>query len=337
MAVLVTGGTGFTGVNIVRELAEHGVMVISMDIVPPDGMVQQYVAPWAERVTWLTGDIADRTGVEAASAYYNIDSIVHSAAYTPYGDTEKKNGRRVCDVNLDGTLNMLDLARRLEVKRVLNISSMAVYGLGPSTDQPLKEDAPLEPEGYGDNPYGFYAISKIAGEMLTHRYGHLYGFETASIRMAQNWGPVERVTPYHIRVSLPNYWAGKAVRGEPIEVSPAGTGISQGRSFGTDHIYIKDTAAATRLMLEIPALKYPVYNISLGYPLSMFEMVSAIREAYPGVKFVEPLPEADPTKDIKHMLDLSRIKEDLGFEPKYDLVSSLKDFIEWRQSSGFLD
>ena len=69
MAVLVTGGTGFTGTNIVRELAERDVEVISMDIVPPDGLVQRYLAPWAGRVTWLTADIADRNGMEAASAY----------------------------------------------------------------------------------------------------------------------------------------------------------------------------------------------------------------------------------------------------------------------------
>ena len=337
MAVLVTGGTGFTGINIVRELVERDIEVISMDIVPPDGLVQRYVAPWAKRVTWLTGDIADRGGLEAASAYFNIDSIVHSAAYSPYGDTETKNGRRTCDVNLQGTLNMLDLARRLEVKRVIYISSMAVYTAEPSAGQPLKEDTPLKTEGFGTNPYGLYAITKITSEMLTQRYGHLYGFETASIRMAQNWGPVERVTPYHSRVSLPNQWVGKAVRGEPIEVSPVGTGIAEGRAFGTDHIYIKDTAAATRLMLEAPALSHPVYNISLGYPLAMLDMVSAIREAYPAVEFVEPLPEADPTKEHTLAVDVSRMREDLGFEPKYDLVSSLRDYIEWRQSSGFLD
>ena len=337
MAVLVTGGTGFTGINIVKELVEQDIEVISMDIVPPDGLVQRHVAQWAQRVTWLTGDIAESSGLEAASAYFNIDSIVHSAAYTPYGDTEMKNGRRSCDVNLQGTLNMLDLARRLEVKRVIYISSMAVYAAAPSEGQPLREDTPLKTEDYGANPYGLYTITKIASEMLTQRYGHLYGFETASIRMAQNWGPVERVTPYHSRVSLPNQWVGKAVRGEPIEVSPAGTGISQGRAFGTDHIYIKDTAAATRLMLEAPSLTYPVYNISLGYPLTMLDMVSAIREAYPAVKFVEPIPEEDPTKESTHALDVSRMRDDLGFEPKYDMVSSLRDYIEWRQNFGFLD
>ena len=337
MAVLVTGGTGFTGTNIVRELAERDTEVISMDIVPPDGLVQRYLAPWAERVTWLTADIADRNGMEAASAYFNIDRIVHCATYTAYGDTETKNGRRLCDVNLQGTLNMLDLARRLEVKRVIYISSAAVYAAAPQSDRLFKEDAPFKTEDYAANRYGFYSITKITSEMLTRRYGHLYGFETVSIRMAQNWGPIERVTPYHSRVSLPNQWVGKAVRGEPIDPSPVGTGITEGRAFGTDHIYIKDTAAATRMMLEAPVLTHPVYNISSGHPLTLAGMVSAIQEAYPAVKFAKPPPEEDPTKEHERALDVSRMREDLGFEPKYDMVSSLRDYIRWRQSFGFLD
>ena len=337
MAVLVTGGTGFTGTNIVRELAEHDVEVISMDIVPPDSLVQRYIEPWADRVTWLTGDIADRNGMEAASAYFNIDKIVHCATYTAYGDTETKNGRRLCDVNLQGTLNVLDLARRLEVKRVIYISSMAVYAAGPGADRVLKEESAFKAEDYAANRYGFYAITKITSEMLTRRYGYLYGFESASVRMSQNWGPIERVTPYHSRVSLPNHWVGNALRGELIDPSPVGTGITEGRAFGVDHIYIKDTAAAIRVMLETPALAHPVYNISTGQPLTLSGMVSAIREAYPDVKFAKPPPEVDPTEEHARALDLSRMRDDLGFEPKWDMVSSLKDFIEWRQSFGFLD
>ena len=336
MAVLVTGGTGFTGSNIVRELAEHGSEVISLDIVPPDGLVQRYMEPVAGRVTWVTADISDRNGAEAASAYFDIDRIVHCATYTAYGDTEAKNGRRLCDINFTGTLNILDLARRMEVKRFIYISSAAVYVTGP-VDRPLNEDIPLKLEDFATGSYGFYAISKVACELLTRRYGILYGFETASVRMAQNWGPVERVTPYHRRVSLPNQWVGKAVRGEPIEVAPAGAGNAEGRRFGIDHPYVKDTAGAVRAMLEVPALNYPVYNISTGQPTTMLGMVDAIREAYPQVRFVEPLPKEDPTKDNPRVLDITRMREDLGYEPKYDMVSGLKDYIQWRQSFGFMD
>jgi nucleoside-diphosphate-sugar epimerase len=337
MAVLVTGGTGFTGANIVRELAERGNEVVSLDIVPPDDMVQRYLAPWAKQVTWLTGDIVSGADLEAVSAYERVESIVHAATYTPYGDTEKRNGRRVCDINLEGTLNVLDLARRLEVKRFMYISSAAVYQGQATPGEPLKEDMPLRLEGYPLSPYGFYATTKLASELLTQRYAYLYGFEAASIRMSQNWGPVERVSPYHTRVSLPNEWTGKAVRGEPVEASPFGKGITEGRSFGVDHIYIKDTATAVAMMLEAPALSYPTYNISTGRALSLHEMVEAIRQASPGVTFVEPVPGDDPTRERQTYLDVTRLREDLGFVPRYDLVSALEDFIDWRRAFGFMD
>ncbi len=336
MAVLVTGGAGFTGSNIVRELAEHGHEVISLDIIPPDGMVKRYLEPWSDRVTWLTGDIADGSGREGASAYFDIDRIVHCATYTAYGDTEAKNGRRLCDINLAGTLNMLDLARRMEVSRFIYISSAAVYVTGP-VEGPLVEDVPLKLEDYATGSYGFYAITKLTSELLTRRYGYMYGFETASVRMAQNWGPIERVTPYHRWVSLPNQWVGKALRGEPIEVAPAGAGNAEGRRFGVDHPYVKDTATAIRVMLEVPALKYPVYNISTERPITMLGMVDAIREAYPRVKFAEPVPTEDPTIDQIRVLDTTRMREDLGFQPKYDMVSGLRDYIQWRQTFGFVD
>ena len=337
MAILVTGGTGFTGSNIVKELVEQGNKVISLDIVPPDDLLTRYLAPWANNVIWMTGDTVDRATTEAVSAYYEIDKIVHVATYSTYGNLETDNGRRVCDVNLQGTLNALDIARRLKVKRFIFISSAAVYYGRPTSDQPLREDAPLSPEAYPLSAPGFYCITKLAGELLTQRYGHLYGFDTASVRMSQNWGPIERVTPYHSRVSLPNQWAGKAVRGEPIEASPYGSGITEGRSFGTDHCYVKDTAAAVRVMLDAASLSYPVYNISTGHPLSLHDMVAAIREAHPSVKFVEPIPTEDPTKARSRHLDTTRMREDLGFVPKYDMASGLKDFIEWRQTFNFMD
>ena len=147
MAILVTGGTGFTGSNIVKELVEQGNKVISLDIVPPDDLLTRYLAPWANNVIWMTGDTVDRATTEAVSAYYEIDKIVHVATYSTYGNLETDNGRRVCDVNLQGTLNALDIARRLKVKRFIFISSAAVYYGRPTSDQPLREDAPLSPRG----------------------------------------------------------------------------------------------------------------------------------------------------------------------------------------------
>ena len=330
MATLVTGGTGFIGSNIVRDLAERGHEVVSLDILPVDDLVHRNRGPWAGQVTWIQGDIVDPRILEQVAARGPIDNIIHNATYTPYGSIEGHDSRRVFDINLVGTVNLLDLARQLAVHRFLYISSAGVYQEEPASDQPLGEDKPLKPRG-------IYGVTKYASEGLTARYGQLYGFETASMRLAQNWGPMERVTPYRSRMSLPYEWVGKAVRGELIQASAFGHGITEGRRFGVEHPYARDTAAAVSLAVEAPSLSYPVYNISTGHRVSLHEMISAIREAHPEVKFADPIPEEDASEPLGPSLDVTRMVEDLGFVPRYDLVSGLRDYIEWRHTFQFMD
>ncbi len=329
MATLVTGGYGTIGANIVRELAARGHQVISLDIVSPDDLSHKDVEPWSKQVTWLTGDIVNPMIMEMVSTFHKIDKIVHVATYTPYGDIEKNNGRRAVAINLEGTANLLELAHRLAAKRFIYISSIAVYGGTPPSEQRLQEDMPLKPRG-------IYGITKYASELLTQRFGELYGFETASLRLSQNWGTMERITPYHSRLSLLYEWAGKAVRGEPIEPSPFGKGVTEGRSFGQDHIYVKDTASFIGHLLDIPTVPHHVYNTATGRPLYLDEMVSAIREAYPEVKIVGSVPKDDPTRKNVRWYDVSRMQE-VDFAPQYDLVSALKDYINWRQTFNFMD
>ena len=177
MAVLVTGGTGFVGANIVKELAQRGYEVVSLDVVPADDLTHRFLAPWAAKVTWLEGDILDRQALDQAS--HSVTEIVHAATYTPYGDIEKDDAGRVVDINLAGTGNMLELAHQLKARRFVYISSAGVYQAHPPTTEPMREDTPLSPRG-------IYSITKYASEGLTQRYADLFGLETTSLRLAQN-------------------------------------------------------------------------------------------------------------------------------------------------------
>jgi UDP-glucose 4-epimerase len=139
-------------------------------------------------------------------------------------------------------------------------------------------------------------------------------------------------------MALPYEWARKALNGEPIEASPFGKGITEGRSFGVEHPYATDSAACVASTLEAPKLGYPLYNVSTGHRVSLHEMVDAIRETFPDVRFVEPIPQGDASIASRaSSLDVSRMRDDLGFEPRYDLVSALKDYLEWRRTFGFLE
>ncbi len=330
MATLVTGGTGTIGSNIVRELASRGQEVISLDIEPVSEVGLRDVAPWTEQVTWLQGNIVDKGELEKVAALGNIDNIIHNAAYTPYGGSEKGDWRRVFEINLEGTANMLDLARRVAVKRFIFISSIGVYAGSHQKDKPSNEDMLV-------NPRNTYGITKIASEGLTRRYGELFDLETVTLRLSQNWGPMERVTPYRLHMAIPYGWTRSAVRGEPIEAAPFGSGITEGRTFNVEMPYVRDTAACIAIVLDAPKLSHQLYNIGTGHPIGLHEMVAAMREACPEATFVEPIPREDASSKDRWVLDVSRMKEYLGFILKHDLVSGLKDYIAWRRELDFMD
>ena len=330
MATLVTGGTGTIGSNLVRELASRGHDVISLDIEPVSEIGLKDVEPWAGRITWVQGDVVDQGALEKVAAMANIDKIIHTAAYTSYGDAEKDDWQRVIEINLEGTISMLDLAHRLTVKRFLFISSAGVYAGSHPEDQPLKEDMPL-------NPRNTYRITKFAGEGLTRRFGELYGLDTATLRLSHNWGPMERVTPYRAHLALPYVWTRSVVRGEPIEATPFGSGLTEGRLFNVEMPYVRDSVACVAIALDAPELSHQVYNISTGHPTGLHEMVAAMREACPEATFVEPIPREDGSIEHRRVLDVTRMREDLGFVPKYDMVSALRDYIKWRRDLNFMD
>ena len=330
MATLVTGGTGTIGSNVVRELASRGHEVVSLDIEPVSELGLKDIEPWAKQLTWVQGDIVDEGSLEKLAATASIDKIIHNATYTPYGNQERDDRRRVIDINLQGTVNMLELALRLKVKRFLYISSAAVYTWSRPEDQPFNENLPLSPRS-------FYTITKYASEGLTSRYRDLYGLDAATLRLNQNWGPMEHATPYRIRMAIPYAWGRSVVRGEPIEAAPFGSGITEGRLFNVELPYVRDTAVCMATALDAPKLAHDVYNVSTGHPVGLHEMVSAMREACPEATFVEPIPEHDASLEHRVALDVTRIREDLGFVPRFDLVSALKDYIKWRRDFNFMD
>ena len=201
MATLVTGGTGFVGANIVRELARAGHEVVSYDIAPADALVRQFIAEWEGSITFAQGDIRDREAVAALAQGHGIDGIIHAATYTVNQRAlEVERGRDVVGINVEGLVNVLELARIAGVRRVVYVSSGAAYGLAAGTDQTYSEGMPVAPDS-------MYGITKYAGELITRRYGELYGFQSVSVRLSTPYGPMERVTG-HRAVMCPPFTSG---------------------------------------------------------------------------------------------------------------------------------
>ena len=324
MATLVTGGVGFVGANIVKELAARGHDVVSLDVLPVDELLTGFLGELAERVNFVQGDILDATALDALRSAYSFDKIVHAAVFTVNRtDLETARSKDILDINLTGTGNLLEMARLCDVERFVYISSGAAYGLTRNPDQTYNEDD-------ASQPGNLYGITKFASEQLTRRYGELHGFSTVSLRLSTPYGPMERVTGHRGNMSTPFQWTGQMLRGEPIE--------SNDSDHGRDYTYVLDTASAVATVVDAAHLPHDLYNVTNGMPVTESQIQRTLAELFPETQLIPSEAPADSSLGpTRGPLSGYRLWHDLGWTPQYNLAAGLTDYVRWRRESGFLD
>lgn len=334
MTLLVTGGTGFVMSVLTRAWLDRdpAARAVILDRSPLDAMAERFFAPVRERLTVISADVLDPSTWAKALDAHAITAVVHGATITPISrgtageakrQPEAEDPARIVDVNLMGTVRLLEWARQSPgVKRFLYVSSGSIYRHnGPDwASEPLPED------GYVA-PLTLYGISKFASEMVVNRYADLFGLSALSVRLASVYGPMDRATESRNFRHVPNRVAHMALAGEvirPNALDPVG-----------DYIHSTDAAAAMIALLDAPQLRYRHYNIGSGTTATIGEVIDWARERRPDLRVeVSPHETANVIQDpalkggMWGAYDTARIERDTGWRARPGR-EAFHDYMDW--------
>lgn len=308
---LVTGGAGFIGSHLVEALTASGRRVRVLDDFDT-GLREnlEHIRPAPEIVT---GDVGDAAAVLAATAgtqvVYHLAALasVQRSVETP-GDTH-----RVCTT---GTLNVLDSARRQGLRRVVFAGSSSAYG-DVSRDEPLSEETPLQ-------PLSTYAAAKLAGEFYAMAFTKTYGLETVRLRFFNVFGPRQRAdSPYSGVIAL---FLAALTSGRTPKIF--GDGL-QSRDF----VYVSNVVQALMLAAEKPAAVGKVYNVGAGKSVTLLELLNTLNRLLGTNITAQHAPAR--SGDVRFsQADISKARQDLGYEPMVSFEAGLAKTLEWfRQRS----
>jgi dTDP-glucose 4,6-dehydratase len=324
--VLVTGGAGFIGSNFVRYLLanEPQVQIFNLDLLTYAGSLENLKdLPDAQRHTFVKGDICDRPLVEDLLRRHAIDTVVHFAAET-HVDRSILDPEKFIRTNIHGTYTLLEAARRVwledeapEKVRFHHISTDEVFGMLRPDDPAFSESTPYAP----NSPY---AASKASSDHLVRSYGHTYGLPFTITNCTNNYGPYqfpEKLIPLMILNAqegrrLPVYGDGQQIR---------------------DWLFVEDHCEAihTVLVKGQPGETYAVGGNNQPPNLTVVKTLCEILdECQPASPFV---PHANliqyvkdrPGHDRRYDMNIAKLRQELGWEPRQSLESGLLKTVEW--------
>lgn len=324
--VLVTGGAGFIGSNFIGYLlrVDPQIRIVNLDALTYAGSRENLKdLPSPERHTFVEGNICDRPLVEDLLRRQAIDTIVHFAAES-HVDRSIRGPEPFIQTNVVGTFTLLEAARRvwlegssasLDSIRFHHVSTDEVYGsLGPD-DPPFSETTPYAP----NSPY---AASKAASDHLVRAYGHTFGLPITISNCSNNYGPYqfpEKLVPLMIL---------NAQAGKPLPVYGDGQQIR-------DWLYVEDHCEAIHRILT-QGRRGETYNIGGGNQPANLTLVNTIcdmlDEFRPSATSHHGLIQfvADrPGHDRRYAMDITRIRRELGWQPRHTLADGLRLTVEW--------
>ena len=315
MSYLVTGGAGFIGSHLVERLLDEGHRVICLDNFddfydPALKRGNLRRALQESRFRLIEGDLRDAGLLKKIFQEEEIENIVHLAA-RPGVRPSIQNPLLYADVNIRGTMNLLEACQKHGVRRFIFASSSSVYGNNPKV--PFAEEDPV------DNPISPYAATKKAGELICHTYHHLYGLNIACLRYFTVYGPRQRP-----EMAIHQF---TRLIDQGKKVSLFGDGNSR-----RDYTYIDDAIEGTMGALSRDH-GYEIYNIGESRTTSLSELIQLIEERIGKRARIEHLP-TQPGDVERTYADIRKAQRLLGHRPRTDIGEGLTRFIRWYLNEG---
>jgi nucleoside-diphosphate-sugar epimerase len=317
MAILITGGAGFIGLNLIEELSTLGETLI---ILSPSDLPSKFQQVFAQKnisYEYVQGRVDHEEDLQQLFDQYKISKIIHAAAITADQDREINHTKEILETNLMGSVNMFEYALRYSVDQLIQLSSGSIFG-NVGTYDPLIDEvtSPVLPETV-------YGISKLAAERLAIRYRKTRGLNVTTVRLGLGYGRWEYDTGHRDTLSLPLqvYWS--AIRGESIVLHESG---------GTDYIYGTDIAKGLALILAKGHSPEPLYHLSSGNTWSLEFWLHNLQRLYPAFqyRFTKEIDECTIGQNgplPRSPMSIKRIQKDFSFQADYLGKKAFDDFI----------
>lgn len=300
MKILITGGAGFIGSNIVKQL-----LILGHEPIVLDNLSSGYDENLISEADFYEGDVRDIPLLKKISQECKI--IIHLAASV--GNKRSIDHPQLdSEINMIGTINVLETARSAGITRVVFSSSAGIFG--ELKTLPIAEDHPQEP----DSPYG---TSKLAAEKMCLVYNKLYRMQNICLRYFNVFGPHQRFDAYGNVIPI---FANRLLRNETIHIFGDG---EQTRDF----VNVRDVVSAN-LKAAFSEEVQGVFNIGSGARISINQLAEMMQKAAGITTDIQYLPPRPG--DVRDSLaDISKAKKLLGFDPGTDIYSDLGDYWNW--------
>ncbi len=313
--ILVTGGAGFIGSHLVERLLTEDSWNITVvddfnDFYSPE-IKRQNISAFTEdsRFTVAEVDIRDFDKLQQVFDKTKFNVVVHLAARAGVRPSLEEP-KLYTETNVDGTINLLELAKEFGVGQFVFGSSSSVYG--------ARSEVPFSEEDKISAPISPYAATKIAGEMLCHSYAHLYGIRVVCLRFFTVYGARQR----------PDLAIHKFARlisaGEPIPVFGDG-------STRRDYTFIDDIIQGVRAAIDYSATVYEVINLGESQTIELRELVSLLENAL-GKKAIIDRKGEQPGDVPQTFANISKARELLNYDPQTPIEKGIEHFVKWFQS-----